>query len=183
MKRTFYEVLWAICRQENYLQEWIDQGYLRHHDSTYMWTDKIKDLLGPTAVIGKLEVVEKVVPEEKPKEEKKTPFSIEPNLLKDFIDKFSKQNIGLAGKTTEKNNVLRKLIKFFKEYPEYTMQDVLEATDLYIGNLKKNGSLQYIRECGYFIYKKIDGVDQSDLAKWCEERKSGGTTYSSHRIL
>jgi hypothetical protein len=63
------------------------------------------------------------------------------------------------------------------------MDNVLLATDLYINNLRKTGSLQYIRECGYFIYKKVDGVDQSDLAKWCEEGKDGGTTYSSHRVL
>jgi hypothetical protein len=179
MKKTFYEVLWSICQQEGHLQQWIDQGYLRHSQSSYIWTDKIKDLLGPTAVIGKLQT--SVV--STPPEEKKVPFSIEPNQLKEFIDKFGKQNIGLAGKTTEKNNVLRKLIKFFKEYPEYTMTDVLTATDLYINNLRKTGSLQYIRECGYFVYKKIDGVDQSDLAKWCEEGKSGGTTYSSHRVI
>ena len=67
MKKTFYEVLWAICKRENYLQEWIDQGYLRHHESTYMWTDKIKDLIGSTAVIGKLQStpIPVTIPEEK----------------------------------------------------------------------------------------------------------------------
>lgn len=184
MKKTFYEVLWSICQQEGYLQDWIDQGYLRHHESTYMWTDKIKELLGPTAVIGKLQ--SNVVSSELKtpiKEETKVPFSIEPNQLREFIDKFSKQNIGLAGKTTEKNNVLKKLIKFFKEYPEYNMNDVIHATDTYISSLKKQGSIQYIRECGYFIYKKVDGVDQSDLAKWCEESKNNGSSYTSHKII
>ena len=89
----------------------------------------------------------------------------------------------MAGKTTEKNNVLKKLIKFFKEYPEYNMNDVIAATDTYVNSLKKQGSIQYIRECGYFIYKKVDGVDQSDLAKWCEESKNNGTSYTSHKII
>lgn len=180
MKKTFYEVLWSICKRENYLQNWIDQGYLRHYDSTYMWTDKIKELIDSTAVIGKLPStpIPVVITEEK-----KVPFSIEPNQLREFIDKFSKLNIGFAGKTTEKNNVLKKLIKFFKEYPEYNMNNIIEATDTYISSLKKQGSIQYIRECGYFIYKKVDGVDQSDLAKWCEESKTNGTSYTSHKII
>jgi hypothetical protein len=63
------------------------------------------------------------------------------------------------------------------------MQDVIEATNLYIATLKKQGSIRFVRECGYFISKKIDGVDQSDLAKWCEEYKDGGQNYSSHTLL
>lgn len=189
MNKTFYEVLWALCYQNNQVQDWIDSGLLIRNQLTYSWTPKALEQLGFSNSIG-----ERKAPEHDPingtaskvKEklaDAKVALTIEPNFLSTFINKFNKQNIGLSGKTTDKNTVLKKLIKFFKEYPDYSTNDVLEATDLYINDLRSKGSLMYIRECGYFISKKVDGVDQSDLAKWCEEKKNGGTSYTNHRIL
>ena len=89
----------------------------------------------------------------------------------------------MSGKTTDKVSVVKRLIKFLQEY-DYTLADIAKATDLYINTLKSQGSIKFIRECGYFISKKIDGVEQSDLAKWCEELKNGsGPAYNSHQIL
>ena len=79
--------------------------------------------------------------------------------------------------------MVKRLIKFLNEY-DYSLDEIAKATDLYINTLKEQGSIRYIRECGYFISKKIDGVEQSDLAKWCEELKNGtGPAYNSHQIL
>jgi hypothetical protein len=187
MKKTFYEVLWALCLKEGHLQEWVDQGYLKKSQLTYKWTNKTLDLLDLKMILGEKEIKDihasTVVERSEFSLEPKGPFSIDPTQLNEFIQKFSKANTGIAGKTTDKNSVLKKLIKFFKDYPEYTMNNVLKATDAYIYNLKKTGSIQYIRECGYFIYKKVDGVDQSQLAKWCEESENNGTDYTSHRII
>lgn len=190
MNRTFYEVMWALCLKEDLIEKWIESGYLIKNQLTYSWTPKAMEELEISNVIGKRKVEEPTAPVTSPSQvvkdrlqAAKTILTFEPNFLSNFISKFSKANIGLAGKTTDKNTVLKKLIKFFKDYPQYTQQDVLDATDLYIAELRKKGTMNFIRECGYFVYKKIDGVEQSDLAKWCEEKKDGGTTYTNHRIL
>ncbi len=185
MKKTFYEVLWALCLKEGHLDRWIEEGLLKKSQLTYKWSDKALDLLSLKMVLGEKEIQEihtstKV---ERSEFSLTSPLSVDPEKLVEFIQKFSRQNTGIGGKTTDKNSVLKKLIKFFKDYPEYTIEHVLQATDLYIATLKRQGSIQYIRECGYFVYKKIDGSEQSDLAKWCEESANGGTIYTSHRIL
>lgn len=185
MKKTFYEVLWALCLQEGHLDRWIKEDFLKKNQLTYKWSEKTLDLLSLKMVLGEKEIKEihNSTKVERSDFNLSTPLAIDPEKLVEFIQKFSRQNTGIGGKTTDKNSVLKKLIKFFKEYPEYTMDQVLQATDLYVATLKRQGSIQYIRECGYFIYKKIDGADQSDLAKWCEESANGGTIYTSHRIL
>lgn len=186
MKKTFYEVLWALCQKEGHLDKWVEEGLLKKSQLTWKWTQKTLDMLSLRMVLGEKEIKEIHESTKIERSEfslKPTSLSIDPAQLTEFIQKFNRQNIGLGGKTSDKNSVLKKLIKFFKEYPEYTMENVLQATDLYIATLKRQGSIQYIRECGYFIYKKVDGIYQSDLAKWCEESANGGTPYSSHRIL
>lgn len=185
MKKTFYEVLWALCQKEGHLDKWVEEGLLKKSQLTWKWSQKTLDMLSLKMILGEKEIKEI---HESTKVERSafsvpTPLTISPEDLTEFIQKFSRTNIGIGGKTTDKNSVLKKLIKFFKDYPEYTMDTVLKATDLYIATLKRQGSIQYIRECGYFIYKKIDGDYQCDLAKWCEELNNGGTPYSSHRIL
>ena len=77
------------------------------------------------------------------------------------------------------------MTKFIQKF-KFTKEEILGATDLYIDTLRRKGSLNYVRECGYFIFKRIDGIDQSDLANWCEQFKDNGnqsTNYSSRNII
>lgn len=191
-KKSFYDILWLMVEKENLITKWIMDDYLSKSKDTFFWTPKTLNLFD-SEIIGE-KIIE--VPLKKPElseyklESKvKSPideFPHEQNKLEEFINLFNRKNIGLAGKTTPKITVVKKLIKFFKDYPDYNMDDVVEGTKLYIANLKKQGSIRFIRECGYFISKKIDGVDQSDLAKWCQEHKDGGqnyTDYTSHNLL
>jgi hypothetical protein len=204
-KKGFYEILWLMCKKENLLTKWASEGYLKKSKNTYYWTSEIYNEFNSVSV-GELKIEDvkldlsehslelpanhpsKIFKSKTAKEKEKEESFIQnsSNQLEEFISLFSRQNIGIAGKTTPKITVVKKLIKFFADYPDYTMTDVIEATKLYIANLKKQGSIRFIRECGYFISKKIDGVDQSDLVKWCEEYKQGGqnyTDYSSHNLL
>jgi hypothetical protein len=77
------------------------------------------------------------------------------------------------------------MTKFIQKY-KYTKEEILGGTDLYIDTLRRKGSLNYVRECGYFISKRIDGIDQSDLANWCQQFKDNGnqsTNYNSRNII
>lgn len=209
-KKGFYEILWLLCQKENLLVKWAGDGYLKKSKNTYYWSPEIYNEFNCISV-GEIiideqidlseheleapkeslesevnqETIKKVRGKSAAEKEKSFQESIS-NQLEEFISLFNNKNIGIPGKTTPKTTVVKKLIKFFQDYPDYTMTDVIEATKLYIANLKKQGSIRFIRECGYFVSKKIDGVDQSDLAKWCEEYKQGGQSfngYTSHNLL
>jgi len=185
MKKTFYEVLWALATKEKLIDKWIYEEKLLFNGTTYSWTPKILEELDFTDSIGELPALEKVKSTHKTKSESapNRDLSIPPTWLADFIAKFSTKNLGVLGKTTDKSTVVKRLLKFLSEY-DYTLEEIAQATDLCINSMKQQGSIKYIRECGYFIFKRIDGVDQSDLAKWCEELKNGsGPAYNSHQIL
>lgn len=184
MKKTFYEVLWALLQKEKMIDKWIYEEKLLHNGTTYSWTPKALEDLDFSKSIGELisSSNSAFVPANNQTTGKKD-IVISATWLGEFINKFSAKNLGVSGKTTDKSSVVKRLIKFLSEY-DYTLEDIAQATDLYISTLKSQGNIRFIRECGYFIYKKIDGVDQSDLAKWCEELKNGtGPAYNSHQIL
>lgn len=182
MKKTFYEVLWELAVKEKMIDKWIYEEKLLNNGTTFSWTPKALAELDVDQVISSLKVARhsdpiKVIDNLTPQPE------IPVTWITEFIAKFSSKNIGVSGKTTDKVSVVKRLIKFLNEY-DYSLDEIAKATDLYIDTLKSQGSIKFIRECGYFISKKIDGVEQSDLAKWCEELKNGtGPAYNSHQIL
>jgi len=164
------------------IDKWIYEEKLLHNGTTYSWTPKALEDLDLSKSIGEL-----ISPSNNPtpvtNQTPKKEIVISATWLAEFVGKFSAKNLGVSGKTTDKSSVVKRLIRFISEY-DYTLEEISQATDLYISTLKSQGNIRFIRECGYFIYKKIDGVDQSDLAKWCEELKNGtGPAYNSHQIL
>jgi len=203
MKRTFYEILWAVCDVEGRIDDWVKGGILLTNGQKYSWHPSVIDLCDASEVIGEL-VIDKTpkVSEEKAEKFRKTKSPELPDKvirtkkedahiaaanewIDEFIEKFSAASLGISGKSTGRPSVIKRMAKFLAEY-DYTKEEILGATDLCINTLKKQGSIKYIRECIYFISKKIDGVDVSDLAKWCEEfRNNGGkkNDYNSRTIL
>ena len=164
------------------IDKWIYEEKLLHNGTTYSWTPKALEDLDFSKSIGEL-----ISPSSNPtpvtNQTPKKEIVISATWLAEFVGKFSAKNLGVSGKTTDKSSVVKRLIRFISEY-DYTLEEISQATDLYINTLKSQGNIRFIRECGYFIYKKIDNVDQSDLAKWCEELKNGsGPAYNSHQIL
>jgi hypothetical protein len=103
--------------------------------------------------------------------------------LEQFIDKFSRKNIGIVGKTSSVKQVSDKMTRFIKEY-NFDTQTILGATDMYVNYWKKQGSPQYIRQAHYFIYKRTErGSETSDLATWCETYiKDGGNKKQENRF-
>lgn len=200
MKKPFYEVLWHMARKEGFISKLLEEGYLINTQNTYAWTPKAQDLIGLESVVGvfvsdedaseedveytgsTLEeslVGKKTTRKRKPVEEKEIIW------LEEFMAKFSVKNIGVSGKSSNKRAVLKKMNQFLSDY-DYTKEEILEATDSYIVNLKGTNSMKFIQESHYFISKLIEGVPTSNLAKWCEEvRNNGGSSkrYTSHTIL
>jgi hypothetical protein len=181
MKKTFYEVLWDLCEKNGLVDEWKAEGLLIHKDSRMTWHPRVAEILGTddlSVVGGIADSTPKVAA--KPKEPE-----VDISWIKEYMIKFSAKNLGVTAKTTDLATVQTKMTKFIQKY-KYTKEEILGATDLYIDTLRRKGSLNYIRECGYFIFKRIDGIDQSDLANWCEQFKDNGnqsTNYNSRNII
>lgn len=203
MRRTFYEILWAVCEVEGKIDDWIKGGILISNGTKYSWHPSVLDLCDGSEIIGELVIQNTPKINEEKKQEflntpptefvrknpeqfiqsKREPTNIE--WIEEFIQKFSLKNIGISGKASSKPGVIKRMAKFLADN-DYTKEEILGATDLYINTLKKQGSIRYIRDCIYFINKRIEGVDVSDLAKWCEEyRNNGGSKndYDSRTVL
>lgn len=181
MKKTFYEVLWDLCEKNGLVDEWKAEGLLIHKDSRMTWHPRVAEILGTEdlSVVGGIEELSLKL-KHKPKEPE-----VDISWIKEYMIKFSAKNLGVTAKTTDLATVQTKMTKFIQKY-KYTKEEILGATDLYIDTLRRKGSLNYIRECGYFIFKRIDGIDQSDLANWCEQFKDNGnqsTNYNSRNII
>lgn len=183
MKKTFFDVLWALCESEGLITKWKEEGFLLETDSRFAWHPKVGAILGneEIKIVGTITVNDKQ--ETKLNVSKKKEL-VDIPWLSEFSEKFSKLKIGFSGKVTDKATTLTKMNKFLEVY-SYTKEEILGATDMYIESLKRSGSIQYIRNSGYFIFKVIDGVQQSDLASWCEEYRNSGNKglYNSRTIL
>lgn len=63
-------------------------------------------------------------------------------------------------------SVKKKLKRWMEENPDYSFNDILKAAQLYVN---KQENLKYLQRADYFIYKQIDGDQQSRLSAWIEE--------------
>lgn len=74
-----------------------------------------------------------------------------------------------SGKVARTNmpEIKKKMIKFFEIFPQYDWNLVLDATELYIRDQTDKGG-KYMQTAGYFILKLKDGVQESELANYCE---------------
>ncbi len=67
-----------------------------------------------------------------------------------------------------RNGCLKKMRKFIKENPDFSVDEIFDATRNYILNRKKQ-NYEYMRVAEYFIEKDR----MSDLASWVEDRREG----------
>lgn len=77
-----------------------------------------------------------------------------------------------AGKVVRTNlkDIDQRMTWFIKNYPEYTWDDILKATKMYIESL--NGDYLYCINSTYFIKKDDKNKNSiSSLANWCETAK------------
>jgi hypothetical protein len=149
MKLTFYEVLWKLLETEQKLREWQALGLLVQKDNEWYWTPDALEKIGAEG-------------------SESLGLVTEADWIPQYIDKFSRKNIGIVGKTSSVKQVSDKMTRFLKEF-KFDKQTILGATDMYIGYWRKQGKPQFIREAHYFIFKRTEkGSETSDLATWCE---------------
>lgn len=196
MKKTFYEILWSLAEKEGLVSKWKEDGSLIVNKQTYTWSPKALEKLGLSASIGELVIKSEgdTLPtsesfnlstsiEQKSKSKKTEEEEVTIDWIDDYMFKFSHTKTGVPGKAGDKKDVIKKMIKFLKDY-DFTKDEILKAVDLYIANLVSNNSIRFIQECGYFISKKVEGITKSNLATWCAEvRNGGGKKYTSHNVL
>ena len=148
--------------KEQKIQEWVALGLLVKKDNEWYWTPEALESVDVKKALSLI-----------------TEF----DWLETFIEKFSRKNIGIVGKTSSVKQVGEKMERFVKEY-NFDKETILGATDMYIRHWKKQGSPQFIRQAHYFIYKRTErGSETSDLATWCETYlKEGKTPNQENRF-
>ena len=88
--------------------------------------------------------------------------SVEPIKLKidEDVKRFRSLFKGLKpGAMGSKSNCTNKLQRWLTQNPEYSMDDVIKATKLYIASL--NGDYRYLQQADYFISKKFGKDDET----------------------
>lgn len=78
---------------------------------------------------------------------------------------------------------IKKLVQFVKRYPQFSKEVISKATNDYLADRKRN-NWQFVMQAGYFVSKKLDGVEKSTLASWCENASNGSepTSFSTKDI-
>jgi hypothetical protein len=174
--------MWSLLEKQGVLQTWYDEGLLVTKKNITFWTPKALELLGLEESIGGVNLNN-----EAPKTKAREVTSPNPAEMLTWIDefalKFSVRKIGVAGKGGNMKAIAKKMHQFLSEY-DYTKEEILAAVDLYLENLKRSNSMAFVQEAHYFISKVHNGVQVSNLSKWCDEVRNGNNKrYTSHTIL
>jgi len=90
--------------------------------------------------------------------------------IKDWIEEYRDLFKGLKpGVMGDKNACLNKMVRFFKEYPEYANKDIiLKATQNYI-QVEAHQNYKFLQKADYFIFKLVGKEETSRLASFCGE--------------
>lgn len=83
---------------------------------------------------------------------------------------FKGKRIGSMG---DRESCIDKMHKFLTKYPDYTKEQIIKATELYVAT--QGPHYTYLQQADYFIFKKEEGtkVIKSRLAGHLEETASG----------
>ena len=69
-----------------------------------------------------------------------------------------------------------KMLRWMKENPNYTKEDILKAAKIYINSLN---NYQYLQAAHYFIYKKDGKEEDSRLSAFIEEKEVDNTDWTT----
>lgn len=184
MKKSFYDVLWQLCRTQGLLGQWIQEGLLVNSDNKFFWHPDVLTRIGEpdTKIVGQLKE-EAGNPTLVLSRGKKKTFEDIP-WLAEYNSKFSKEKIGHAGRRSDYTSTLEKMTRFTETY-DYTSEEILAATDNYIADCIRDKKTEYIRKSGYFIFKIEHSTEISDLAQWCQDYRDLGSKplYTSRTSL
>lgn len=85
------------------------------------------------------------------------------SFINDFRNKFKGLKPGSMG---SESACKLKMFRWMKENPQYTPEQILNATEIYIKSLN---NYQYLQQADYFIYKKEGKDEQSKLSAFIDE--------------
>ena len=97
------------------------------------------------------------------------------NILK-YRDLFPKGAI--VGRTLRSSaqDISQRMKWFMQTYPQYTWENILNATENYLRNLSENNKMEYCKTASYFIKKDDKNkMTVSSLAEWCEAETDPNT--------
>jgi hypothetical protein len=69
-----------------------------------------------------------------------------------------------------------KMLRWMRENPNYSKEDILKAAKIYINSLN---NYQYLQAAHYFIYKKDGKEEDSRLSAFIEEKEVDNTDWTS----
>lgn len=84
--------------------------------------------------------------------------------VQEYREKWRGLSLGMMGSP---KSCKEKLTRWMHENPEYTMQNILKAADIYIKTF--NGEYKYLQQADYFIFKKTGREESSRLSAFIEE--------------
>ena len=85
------------------------------------------------------------------------------NWVKKYNDMFGKMNPSRKDALTDVTN---RMIEWFKKYPQYRVEDVKKATQMYMSTIKDP---QYLKSSAKFVFEGTGGMKKSLLLSWCEK--------------
>ena len=85
------------------------------------------------------------------------------SFINDFRNKFKGLKPGSMG---SESACKLKMFRWMKENPQYTPEQILNATEIYVKSLN---NYQYLQQADYFIYKKEGKDEQSKLSAFIDE--------------
>lgn len=88
--------------------------------------------------------------------------------IQEYTNIFPTQKLP-SGKYARGNakNIEENFMWFFQEYPDYSWDTILEATEKYVEEYRLK-NYEYMRTAMYFIKKLKDGTSESELANYCD---------------
>lgn len=97
--------------------------------------------------------------------------------LDEFVDEYRLLWKGLkSGSMGSPNTCKDKLIRWMKENPNYSKEDILKAAKIYINSLD---NYQYLQQADYFIYKKDGKEESSRLSAFIDEVEVDNTDWTT----
>ena len=95
----------------------------------------------------------------------------------EFIEEYRNLWKGLkVGSMGSPNACKEKMLRWMRENPNYTKEDILKAAKIYINSLN---NYQYLQAAHYFIYKKDGKEEDSRLSAFIEEKEVDNTDWTT----
>lgn len=95
------------------------------------------------------------------------------NWVEEFVNQFGKLNPERRGNLRDS---ISRMKEFFRQYPEYRKEDVIQATKNYFKSVTDR---QYLMKSHKFIFDGSGRFRKSTLLDWCEKLQNSSNNNSS----